>query len=142
MASRHLRRTKNFPKVEQFHPAPIAETPFWFCEVGHFRLCIQVRPSGAYHPLVESEAFTPHCKFRGEICRHWHHSLGAESQRLPIKIAQIQGMLVCPASVQRETHLAAFHRQRHFHFVIENPPVFDFHSPYMQVEKRFAQRLL
>src|SRR5580700_716197 len=40
---RHLGRTKRLAEVEQFDPSPVAEAPFRFSEVGHFRLCIKVR---------------------------------------------------------------------------------------------------
>src|SRR5580692_5808091 len=93
VAGRHLRRTKRLAEVEQFDPTPVTETPFRFCEVGHFRLEIKMRPSGAQHPLLECESVTPNRKFRREICGHRRHILGAKSYVLPFEIPEIQGML-------------------------------------------------
>src|SRR5580704_2434069 len=139
VSSRRQRRTKCLTQVEQLHPSAVAETPFWFCEIRHFRLRIKVRSPGAQHSLLQCESFAPHRKFRREICRHRHHPLGSESDALPFQIPQIQGMLGCPTRVESQAHLPAFDGQRHFHFVVQQPPAFNSHPAHAQSEKRLAQ---
>src|SRR5260370_32705310 len=76
------RRTKCFPQVEQLHPSSVTETPSRFCEVGHFRLRIEVRPPGAQPSLLQCESFSPSPKFSREISHHSNQSVCRDSDDL------------------------------------------------------------
>ncbi len=139
---RHHGIAQSFPEIQQIDPAAVPETPLRIREIIHFRLGIEMRVPGAEYSLLKGESFAPYRKLCREPHRQRYEVLRCELHGLPIKIAEIQGILQRAPGLQPEPQVSPMHGNRCFEVVVEQPPVSEQHAPDMPLEERVAQRLV
>ena len=77
----------------------------------------------AEYPLLEREAIMPKRELRRETHRQGFVSLRSELHGLPVKVAEIQGMLQRAPGIQSKPQLSPMHRDRCLRIVVKKPPV-------------------
>src|SRR5260370_5375256 len=96
----HHRFAQGLPEIQEIDPAAVPEIPLWIGEAIHFRLRIEVRVPRAEYPLLQREAAVPYCELRRQTHRQGFVPLRGELHGLPVKVADIQGMLQCAPGIQ------------------------------------------
>ena len=125
---------QRFPEIQQFDPAPVPETPIGIREVVHFRLCIEMRVSGAKYSLFECESIAPNSELRRQTHGQRRVAPRCELQGLPVQVAEVQRTIQRAAGVQIEPQISPMHGDGSLRVVAEDPPVSQYQAPDAQSE--------
>src|SRR5260370_7785770 len=114
---------QGLPEIQEIDPAAVPEIPLWIGEAIHFRLRIEVRVPRAEYPLLQREAAVPYCELRRQTHRQGFVPLRGELHGLPVKVADIQGILQSPPAIHPNPHISPMQGDGRLCIIVKKPPV-------------------